>query len=142
MIVIDDSPREATGARDGADAIRVSDLLASCAAEAGRLAAAVDRLDASMGAMLSDLARPPDAAEAGDAPVRILTRDLQETDRIRQELAGLARALELAATARSMSALLPAAQVRACTPLGALRNRLLSHSAAGPQDGTDQPEGG
>lgn len=135
MIVIDENPRGAGGTCDGADVIRVRDLLAACAGEAGRLAAVAGRLDASMGAMLSHLARAPVRAGPEDPPVRTLAQELQDADRLRQELSGLARALDLAVTAQSMSELLSAAQVRACTPLGALQDRLLSgRTAEVPRD--------
>ena len=116
-----------------ADVILVEDLLVACAAEAGRIARAAERLDASFGAMLSRLAADADAATGA------LAQDLQDTDRIRQELAGLARALDLAVTAGSLSAPLAAAQVRACTPLGHLQERLLSGRGGGMPSGGSPP---
>ena len=130
MIVIDESLQETNEADNTADVIPVHDLLAACAVEAARIALAAEKLDKSIGAMLSQLARNHDCVRTEDAHTRALAQDLQEADRIRQELSGLARALDLAVAARSMSAPVSAEQVRACTPLATMQNRLLSHRSA------------
>ncbi len=134
MIVIDGDRQEPRATQGEGDLIPVQDLLAACAAEAGRIALAAEQLDISMGAMMAQFFGPSGGIAAQDAAVRGLAQELQAADRIRQELSGLARALDLVVGAPSMTALLPVTQVRSCTPLGQLQHRLLSHqSAGGPQ---------
>lgn len=138
MIVIDESQQEATATHEVADVVPVHDLLAACAREAARIALAAEKLDTSMGALLSHFAGKPDGVRTDDTHVRTLAQDLQDADRIRQELSGLARALDLAVAAQSMTALLSAEQVRTCTPLGTLQTRLLSQRSADNLSGSDR----
>lgn len=136
MIVIDDNRPDGPTAHVDGDVVLVEDVLAACAEEAGRIALAAERLDASMGALLSQIIGTSAPTGTENAPIRRLAQDLQAADCIRQELSGLARTLDLVVAARSVTATLRVAQVRGCTPLGDLQRRLLSHRSA------ERPQGG
>ena len=122
MIFADEPESPCPGNADLPRHISARDLLAACAAELNRQAAALADLDAALGAVL--LSAP--CAAKGRAPVRGQDMAaLQQTDRIRQEMEGLARALALVLKAGSLSDALGGDEIAACTPVAALRDRLL-----------------
>jgi hypothetical protein len=94
----------------------VHDLLAACAAEATRQAAAMRDLDGFVGDLLMR------GAAAADPQA------LQRLDLLRQEADGLARVLQLVASQAERNTMVDGTAVTACLPLAAQRARI---SAAG-----------
>lgn len=90
----------------------VQDLLAACAAEAKRQAAAMEDLDGFVGAILMC------GAEAADP------KALQRLDLLRQEADGLARVLQLVASLTEHGTMVDGTAVTACLPLAAQRARI------------------
>lgn len=145
MFILDDET-EADEAPDLPTEIEPAALLAACAAEAERQAEGLRQLDAALGAALAlarqpaadgDLNTGPSGAGAADgatharALISALMSDLQKADRLRQEAEGLARALALLAGRPRSAGRVKADQVRSCTPVVALQNRLLVPPAYG-----------
>jgi hypothetical protein len=103
-------------------------LLVACARVAAGQAQALNRLDAALGLAVT-MARHG-VGDSADL-IAALTADLQQTDRLRQEAEGLARALHLLATVPMQGHQLTADQVRGCTPVASLQRRLLAGNGAG-----------
>lgn len=121
-------------------ALPARDLLAACAAEAERQAGIAARIDAALGAALAAVRQAAGGSSAAPSPAAAAAlaagaADLQRADLMRQELAGLASALALLARHDSLETEIPILDILDCTPLGALRQRLLY---AEPQ-GAPQP---
>lgn len=115
--------------------IGAADLLAACAAEAGRQAATMSELDTALGTALQMLRAMIASGEEGRGRatlVSALIADLQMADRLRQESEGLARALEMLAGLSSLNDQVPAEDIRACTPFAALQERLLAPPKRAP----------
>jgi hypothetical protein len=90
----------------------VHDLIAACAAEAKRQAAAMQDLDGFVG----------DVLMRGTAAVD--PRALQRLDLLRQEADGLARVLQLVASQAQLGIMVDGTAVTACLPLAAQRARI------------------
>lgn len=117
--------------------IMARDLLAGCAREIRQYAGAMQGLDTALGAVLDRLRSGP--GPTTDRPAMMspdLMADLQRADRLRQELEGVAKALELLVTVNSMETGIPSQAVRVCTPLLELQDRLLSRSFPTPGPGS------
>ena len=121
FVVEEQTPR--TAADPPPEEMTAAALLSACAREAMRQADGLRRLDAALGAALA-LARPPTGVEVGPL-VTALTADLQQADRLRQEVEGLARTLALLSSVSTCEGVVSAAQIRGCTPVAELQNRLL-----------------
>jgi hypothetical protein len=132
MMFIDDDHDEPFVAALCTPEVDVHHLLAACAAEALRQAKAVARLDDALGATLTNAAFPSDLASSDPAtspgpraaPQAISA--LQHADLVRQEMNGLARALDLVVEFTSLGVKIPVQRVRDCTPLRGLQQRLIS----------------
>lgn len=142
---VDDGHDKAEDATCDPGEVAVPALLAACASEAERQAEGLRQLDAALGAALVAARRQTDprremrlhdgqfrdggvlqGQELDErALVSALTADLQTTDRLRQEAEGLARILALIAGKPDRAGFLSTAEIRACTPLSAMRRRLL-----------------
>jgi hypothetical protein len=91
---------------------RAGDILAACVVEARRLADGLASMDDAVGSALGR-DRPPLDPSA-----------LQALDLLRQEAAGLAHMLTLAAAIPSPDTVIDYADIRRCVPLAAQRTRL------------------
>lgn len=107
----------------GPEEIAARDVLAACAVESARQADVMARLDASIGSALAILRRQP---EGQRSPPSDLVIALQQADRLRQEMDGLAQVLALLSGLGSQGGTILASRVRACTPFRDLQDRLLS----------------
>lgn len=109
------------------------DLLATCASEIRRQAAAMQSLDTALGAVL-DMYRhaPSRKMDEKKHMTATLIADLQRADRLRQEVEGVARALDLLVAAESLATVIASDSVRDCTPLMDLQDRLLPQSCLAP----------
>lgn len=119
--------------------IAAQDLLLACAGEAARQAAAIARLDATIGAVLLQLRAAPQASVGAKGLVAAFGSALQEADLLRQESAGLARALELLCAAGMQPKPVDIAALRACAPTRALQARLLAPPAGANTARHDPP---
>lgn len=116
-----DWPRPATPSE-----ITARDLLANCASELRRQAGVMQSLDAALGAVL-DLSRKTMCPAQADAQIIAgLRMDLQKADQLRQEVEGVAKALDLLVGVESFAAAIGSDAVCACTPLMDLQVRFLS----------------
>lgn len=123
MIVFDGEPEMSSSSPDE---IRARALLAICAVEMRRQAQALAELDVALGVLLQVL-RAPSALPSGDGALpSSVMRDLQRADHARQEVAGLAKALDLLVGVGSLDEAIPSDLIRACSPVIALQNRLLA----------------
>ena len=125
---IEDSPADLPPNTQVDSNISTRLLLAACAREADRQARKIAHLDMAFGQAL-------EARRCGDlqsTPLASLPRtlavNLQQIDRLRQEMQGLANVLDLLAHVPSMDGDLRSDLIRTCTPLVALRDRLLGSS--------------
>lgn len=99
-------------------------LLASCAREAARQARQIALMDEAFGTALAPARSGGQGTPNSDALFHALRSRLQEIDRLRQEAQGLADVLHLLAAAPTETDV-PTDRIRACTPLVALRDRLV-----------------
>jgi hypothetical protein len=119
MFEDDGTPDPVPTAPTVASASSVHDLLAACAAEAKRQAAAMEDLDGLVGDVLMR------GAEAADPHA------LQRLDLLRQEADGLARVLQLVASLAERGTKVDGTAVTACLPLAAQRARISAHGDRG-----------
>lgn len=105
--------------------ITARDLLANCASELRRQAGAMQSLDAALGAILNLCRNALGPAEADAQMIAGLRTDLQMADQLRQEVEGVAKALDLLVGVESLAAAIRSDAVCACTPLMDLQNRFL-----------------
>jgi hypothetical protein len=119
---------DGTGA-EGSDhpgGVCVQAVLAACAAEAVRQAQVMSALDASIGSVLTVLRRGSDG-QVRHPPSGLVTA-LQQADRLRQEMEGLAKVLILLTDLGRDAEIVDAGLVRACTPFRELQERLLGQA--------------
>lgn len=122
MIFVGDDENSSQAPQKAHRETSARDLLATCVKEMSRQAAAIADLDAALGDVLMALRHAPGANPALSG--RDITA-LQGADRIRQEIEGIARALELILKAGSLNAGIEGRHVRSCTPVAALQDRLM-----------------
>lgn len=119
MIIVDTDGDAAPDLLEAADLPDRSghDLLVACAKEAGRHAAGLAGLDASLGAALANGAKD---AKAFDPEL------LQRIDLLRQEAEGLAKLLGLLAELDTQSDMVDGPRIADCVPTAQQRHRLLT----------------
>lgn len=105
--------------------IMARDLLANCASELRRQAGAMQSLDAALGTVLDLCRKALSPAEADVQTIAGLRKDLQMADQLRQEVEGVAEALDLLVRVESLAAAIRSDAVFACTPLRDLQCRFL-----------------
>lgn len=125
MFIDEDRASPPIAADTGPPVIAAQDLLAACAVEAARQAAAMARLDATIGAVLLQSRASSEAPAGTSGLVAAFGSALQEADLIRQEITGLARVLELLSGLGMQAKGVDQAQLRTCAPTRDLQVRLL-----------------
>jgi hypothetical protein len=111
----------------GPDEIAVQQVLAACASEAIRQAHVMTGLDSSIGSALAIL-RQGREGQVRHPPAGLVS-SLQQADRLRQEMEGLAKVLALLADIGGQTGTVDASRIRACTPFRDLQERLLSRGS-------------
>lgn len=121
-------------------AIPARALLRACAQEAERHARQIAFLDEAFGTAIAPAETSDDMPPQPDRLLQVLHRRLQQIDSLRQEAQGLAAILHLLASA-PMEMDVPTDCIRTCTPLVALRDRLMSaERTASPGKMTESPD--
>lgn len=129
MIIIDDDAT-ADDAAPLPPAVAARHLLAACAAELARQAAALAALDASLGEVGDLFAGHHDGAAMGHDRTATLMRALQQVDRLRQESAGVGGVLGLVCDVAAVAGEVPVAAVQEKAGMRDLQARLLRAAQA------------
>lgn len=118
------------------DIVSGRDLLAACAAEVSRQAAAFAALDRTMGKVLGLVQL---SAAANREIVSGLLHEMQGIDRLRQECEGLARTMAVLAVLPSLSSPVQARDVLELAAVGDLQRRLLSQRSVASGERREDP---